>query len=530
MRIFPAQVFALILIAVTGLMAQTRVHITPGSFEFEGAFQRLRPITISNTGTTEVRVDSLVYNSGRFFVKVNNSNGLPVTLHPSDTLKLDCILLSSALISSKDVADSLLIYSNAATQPYKVNIKIYYFDDDAGRGYVTGKVSDNTAAISGVKLFFFYEGKYLLDSAKTNLNGEYSIRIPQGEYVVGAELPGYFLTFSGNATNFFKALPVHVSKDSTSTANIIMTVSPATSVSISGSVRDALTNASLKKGIVIIHHGTHTPGSVNKVSALDTLSFTGLIAADGTYKVDNLPAGSYYRIQVFSDFYMPGYYTNSGQPAILWQESDSVDAVNGLTAKNINLESDSCYGAGQASGSLGSLMKVSGNIPGALVLAHSLTNDHYYSYGISDASGGFTVKELPYGTYELVAQRIGQADMVSSPFVIDNINKSYRSLILQPLSTKKEQNISPSEYLILNNYPNPFNPSTNISYSLPEAGMIHISIFNLAGQKVKDLFSGQQVSGEHRINFTATGLSSGTYFVVLRTNKYSIVRKILLMK
>ena len=532
MRIFRAIVFATIILSVSTVFADSHKRVIVNNIEFEDVFERLKQINVVNTSSAAIQIDSLVYSTDRYYIRTNSGTGIPAAIPAYDTLKLDCILRSSALISSVDVMDSLLIYSSASTQAIKVNIKIDFFDDDAGYGRLTGKISSTSTALAGVKLLFFYDGKYLIDSAKTNSYGVYSVSLPQGNYIVGANLSGYFLTFSGNATDFLKAVPVKVAKDSISSADITLATSPSTAVSISGTVKDALTNSTLKKGIVIIHHGTHTPGSLNKVSAMDTLSFTGLIASDGTYKVDNLPADSYYRVQVFSDFYLPGYFTNSGKPAVLWQESDSIAITGALVEKNVSLESDLSYGAGEASGSLGALMKVSGNNSSvnALVLAHSLTNGEYYSYGVSDASGGFTVKELPFGTYELVAQRLNQADLVSSPFVIDNTNKAYRSVFLQPLSAKKEKNNAPSGYLLLNNYPNPFNPSTSISYSLPEAGAITINVYSLVGQKVETLYSGEQTSGQHQINFSATGLSSGSYFVVLRTIKESIVRKILLMK
>ena len=73
---------------------------------------------------------------------------------------------------------------------------------------------------------------------------------------------------------------------------------------------------------------------------------------------------------------------------------------------------------------------------------------------------------------------------------------------------------------ILRNYPNPFNPSTTISFSLPEDGDVELSIYNIKGQKVKQLVSDQFIAGQHSVAWNGTDgnnqpVSSGIYFYQL---------------
>jgi Secretion system C-terminal sorting domain len=71
----------------------------------------------------------------------------------------------------------------------------------------------------------------------------------------------------------------------------------------------------------------------------------------------------------------------------------------------------------------------------------------------------------------------------------------------------------PSEYAMNAAYPNPFNPSTTVSVSLPEAAELTVSVYNVNGQQVASLHQGVADAGTHSLTFDATGLSSGLYFV-----------------
>src|SRR5690606_26276888 len=89
---------------------------------------------------------------------------------------------------------------------------------------------------------------------------------------------------------------------------------------------------------------------------------------------------------------------------------------------------------------------------------------------------------------------------------------------------------SPTEFKLFNNYPNPFNPSTNISYNLPNAGNVTLKIFDALGREIKTLFSVWQEAGMHTVKFDAESLPSGIYFYQLKTNGFSETKNMMLMK
>ncbi len=71
--------------------------------------------------------------------------------------------------------------------------------------------------------------------------------------------------------------------------------------------------------------------------------------------------------------------------------------------------------------------------------------------------------------------------------------------------------VLPSQFRVLGNYPNPFNPSTNIRFTLPEAGTITLKVFDLLGRDVETVALGSREAGAHETSFNAAQLPSGVY-------------------
>ncbi|MCZ6702240.1 MAG: N-acetylmuramoyl-L-alanine amidase [Ignavibacteria bacterium] len=79
------------------------------------------------------------------------------------------------------------------------------------------------------------------------------------------------------------------------------------------------------------------------------------------------------------------------------------------------------------------------------------------------------------------------------------------------VAANNNENSLPKEYLLENNYPNPFNPSTQISYSLTQDADVTLRIYDILGTQVAELVNAKQIAGSYSINFNATNLSSGVY-------------------
>ena len=79
-------------------------------------------------------------------------------------------------------------------------------------------------------------------------------------------------------------------------------------------------------------------------------------------------------------------------------------------------------------------------------------------------------------------------------------------------------------------YPNPFNPTTTIKYSIPSDGFVKLSVFNALSEEVSTLVNEFKSAGNYEIIFDAGGLISGIYFYQLRTGTFIETKKMLLLK
>jgi hypothetical protein len=93
-----------------------------------------------------------------------------------------------------------------------------------------------------------------------------------------------------------------------------------------------------------------------------------------------------------------------------------------------------------------------------------------------------------------------------------------------------EHLVQPLAYSLDQNFPNPFNPSTSIKFTLARNERVQLKIFDLLGREVAVVVDGQLQAGTHSYMFQGRSLSSGVYFYTLRTEEFSKTRKMLLTK
>jgi hypothetical protein len=88
----------------------------------------------------------------------------------------------------------------------------------------------------------------------------------------------------------------------------------------------------------------------------------------------------------------------------------------------------------------------------------------------------------------------------------------------------------PESYSVSQNFPNPFNPSTQIVYQVPVSGHVTLTVFNTLGKEVAKLVNEDKIAGSYYIQFNADNLASGIYFYNLKTENYSQTKKMILLK
>ena len=88
----------------------------------------------------------------------------------------------------------------------------------------------------------------------------------------------------------------------------------------------------------------------------------------------------------------------------------------------------------------------------------------------------------------------------------------------------------PTDFQLNQNYPNPLNPTTEISFALQKGSDIKLEVFNIIGQKVATLIDEPLEAGEHKVVWDGSQVASGLYFYRIEANQYSATRKLILLK
>jgi len=89
---------------------------------------------------------------------------------------------------------------------------------------------------------------------------------------------------------------------------------------------------------------------------------------------------------------------------------------------------------------------------------------------------------------------------------------------------------TPRSYGLSQNFPNPFNPTTVINYSIPASGQTALTVYDLLGREVRTLVDEHQNAGNYSVSFDGSKLTSGVYFYRLQAGSFSQTKKLMLLK
>ncbi|MGE5458385.1 MAG: YCF48-related protein, partial [Methanococcaceae archaeon] len=143
-----------------------------------------------------------------------------------------------------------------------------------------------------------------------------------------------------------------------------------------------------------------------------------------------------------------------------------------------------------------------------LVSLHTPTNVNYYLEYSDDYAETWRVVSIPSGFEPIALCRTGRYLFVAG-------NKGLIITDAPVYSIVENNQHPPVSFTLMKNYPNPFNPSTTISYDLPEAGHVSLKLYSMLGSEIATLVNQEQASGRHTLQFDASeyNLSSGLYLV-----------------
>lgn len=100
----------------------------------------------------------------------------------------------------------------------------------------------------------------------------------------------------------------------------------------------------------------------------------------------------------------------------------------------------------------------------------------------------------------------------------------------KPVGIEDPSSEIPANFRLHQNYPNPFNPSTSIKFEVPVSGHVKLKVYNSLGKEVASLINENLIAGVYNFDFKAVNLASGVYIYKLETEKFSDIKKMMLVK
>ena len=145
-------------------------------------------------------------------------------------------------------------------------------------------------------------------------------------------------------------------------------------------------------------------------------------------------------------------------------------------------------------------------------------NGTVVSVNNSTSSNPFTLTAPGPGTY-----------IVNAGF--KNPNKRWDSVSVSiSVTGVNDESLNPSSFKLFDNYPNPFNPSTVIKYSVASNSFVTLKVYNSIGRLVKTIVSETKPAGIYEVKFNSAGLTSGVYYYTLTSGNFIETKKMILMK
>jgi hypothetical protein len=173
------------------------------------------------------------------------------------------------------------------------------------------------------------------------------------------------------------------------------------------------------------------------------------------------------------------------------------------------------------------IYKYSPNTNGQIIYLTQTTADDFVDYTEYMLSGN----DSPWWNCYYYVKQVDQSSQVSAPS-----NYAYYTVAPQPIclgcgsDNKSTQNVEPPKEFKVSNFPNPFNPTTNIYFALPKPGQVKITVYDMLGRVVKELLNEYRGAGMYVTEFNAENLASGIYYYRIEAGSFIATKKMMLIK
>jgi hypothetical protein len=214
--------------------------------------------------------------------------------------------------------------------------------------------------------------------------------------------------------------------------------------------------------------------------------------------------------------------------------ANGVNGIGGVAGLNSNSGTVSnCYAIGNVTG-----VNYVGGVVGEIYDSATISNCYWNTQTTGMSSGYGNI--IHGGTFSGSGLSTAEMHQLSSFSGWDfstvwsmnsSINNGYPYFTSNmPTSVEGRTIVTPKAFSLLQNYPDPFNPSTNISFSIPAASFISLKVFDALGREVSVVLSEELPAGKYSRQWNAAGLPSGVYFYRLQAGSFAETKKLVLLR
>ena len=376
----------------------------------------------------------------------------------------------------------------------------------------------------------------------TDASGAFTAYLAVGrEYYAFAQKTDYAMAMSpdrgaGPETNVLLARPFKVRDGLSDVRFSLIPIDISTPNRIVGSVK-SVTNGIDKEAVVVLIDPDLKRGAGGGHTYRQYRST--VTDENGYYSFDNLGYTSTYSILAvpLEKGLIPQFFNSRGGTTVA-ENSDIVSALGTVQNINFDLPRISLGGIGTVFGRI--TVRHQDNsisaVPGTIVFAEDNDSRDILGYAISDSAGWYSIPGLQRGMYTIwaVNTQLGSksSPLVSLDYTTYNLFTATRKMDVQFTDgvTGISDPLHPEQVTLHQNHPNPFNPSTSISFSLPRDMRVNLRVYNTIGQEVATLFDGMADAGTHVVNFDASAYDSGVYYYRLTTGDMVLSKAMTLIK
>lgn len=392
---------------------------------------------------------------------------------------------------------------------------------------LTGTVTNDQGAAQRAEVYVYKVGggnyHWMVRRTFTDSLGHYSVPVKQNDTViVYAKTQGfvYYPEFYNNKRTIAEADRIGITGNVTG-IDFVMDPLPVYANGITGLIAD--TTGAPVMGYVSAYRVDNTSFG-KKMYSVHTDSF-------GVYTFANLVPGKYVLFAKPQGTFFPTWFRYDGAQAWRRIQADSVMVDNQTVVNGINFtvrarpDSGFAWISGAVSAGLGEA--------GAESFVYAINDmNEVVGFAMTDRNGRFVIDGMYPGQYTVVPDRADYTGAVTATAVISAGNYN-------PFVNVRLQNDSPSDvqdgsvvtgYSLAQNFPNPFNPTTTIRFSVPEAGNVTVKVFNILGKEVGTLVSGFHQAGTYNVVFDASKLASGVYLYQIEAGSFKATKKFTLLK